>query len=173
MKKLILISGENNSGKSRFAESLVAKCTGKRYYIATMIPKMEENHRKIEKHKIQRAGLGFTTLELAYDLAEFSPETDSVVLLEDVSNLLANCIFEKGRNKDEVFEDIISLSQRCKVLIAVTISGIDVAGYDGETMMYIESINALNRKLYDEAAVAVSMVNGNPVYEKGKENDIF
>ena len=54
MGKLILVSGENNSGKSLFAENLVAKSTGKRYYIATMIAKTAQNRKRIQKHKKQR-----------------------------------------------------------------------------------------------------------------------
>ena len=43
MGKLILVSGENSSGKSVFAESLFSKYSTKRYYIATMIPKTDDN----------------------------------------------------------------------------------------------------------------------------------
>lgn len=173
MGKLILISGKNNSGKSVFAESIVAKCTGRRYYVATMIPKTEENRKRIEKHRIQRANLGFDTVEIPYDLSELKPEKDSVVLLEDVSNLLANNIFDKCKYADDVFNGIVNLLERCEILIAVTIADINVCGYDGETAAYIENINEINQRLHNAASVAVSMTSGNAVYEKGKIDDIF
>ena len=173
MGKLILVSGENSSGKSLFAESLLADCDGKRYYIATMIPETEENYARIEKHKKQRAGLGFTTLELPCDLTNQSIQPDSVVLLEDVSNLLANNIFEKKRTADEVYSDILSLVEANKIVVAVTISGLEANGYDGETALYIESLNQINQKLYNKASVAVIMKNKKPVYEKGEKNDIY
>lgn len=173
MGKLILVSGKNSSGKSIFAETLLAKCDGNRYYIATMIPKTEDNFARIEKHKKQRAGLGFTTLELPYSLTEQYIEPDSVVLLEDVSNLLANNIFEKNKTADEVFDDILNLTKRCKVLVAVTISGLLNNRYDTDTAMYINSINEINQKLNNEALVAIKMINGKPVYEKGDEYDIY
>ncbi len=172
MGKLILVSGENNSGKSLFAEKLISECEGKRYYIATMIPKTQENYRRIEKHKKQREGLGFATLELPYCLSDKSVEPESVVLLEDVSNLLANNIFEKHKSADEVFSDILRLAKKCKITVAVTISGLLSNGYDEETDMYISSLNEINQKLYDEALVAVTMSNGKPVYEKGEGYDI-
>lgn len=50
MGTLIMISGANGSGKSRYAERIVARTTGERYYIATMRPCSEENLQRIEKH---------------------------------------------------------------------------------------------------------------------------
>lgn len=173
MGKLILVSGENSSGKSLFAENIVAKCDGKYYYIATMLPKTEDNYVRIEKHKKQREHLGFTTFELPYSLMGENMESDSVALLEDVSNLLANNIFEKNRGADEVFDDILSLVGKCRIVVAVTISGLQDCGYDKETAMYIDSLNEINQKLYDEALVAITMTNGKPVYEKGESYDIY
>ena len=43
MGKLIVVSGPNESGKSAFAESLMSRIPGQRYYIATMAPQTEEN----------------------------------------------------------------------------------------------------------------------------------
>lgn len=173
MGKLILVSGGNSSGKSLFAEKLLSKCSGRLYYIATMIPKTEDNYERIEKHKKQRSGLRFTTLELPYSLNEEIIEPDSAVLLEDVSNLLANNIFDKNMNADEVFDDILTLVKKSKVLVAVTISGLENQGYDTDTVMYINSINEINQKLYNEALVAIKMMNGKPIYEKGDEYDIY
>ena len=173
MGKLILVSGENNSGKSLFAERLLADCDGKRFYIATMIPETEENYVRIEKHKKQRAGLGFTTLELPCDLTSRAIPPDSVVLLEDVSNLLANNIFGENRNADEVYSDILKLVESSKIVVAVTISGLKNNGYTEETALYIESLNKINQKLYNKASVAVTMKNRKPICEKGEIYDIY
>ena len=173
MGKLVLVSGKNNSGKSMFAEKLLAKYGSMRYYIATMIPKTDDNYERIKKHKKQREGLGFTTLELPYTISCECFEPDSFVLLEDVSNLLGNNIFEKNKGVDEVFGDILNLLKKCKVLVAVTISGLENIGYDTDTAMYINSINEINKKLYDAAMVSVKMINKKPVYEKGDEHEVF
>lgn len=173
MGKLIVISGANDSGKSLFAENLVAKSTGKRYYIATMIAKTAQNRERIQKHKKQRENLSFVTLEVPYSLSGCNVENDSVVLLEDVSNLVANNLFDKGRGHDRVFEDILNLTGRCALVVAVTISGIVSSHYEGETATYVDSINNINERLKKEASVCINMADGKAVYEKGEENDIF
>jgi len=90
-----------------------------------------------------------------------------VVLLEDVSNLLANTIFEKGGDPDSVFHDICALADRCRILVVVTIAGLKDDGYDAETVAYINGLNEINQKLFDKASVAISMQEGTPVYQKG------
>lgn len=167
MGKLILISGANDSGKSIYGEQLSAQFDGPKYYVATMIPQTEENYRRIERHRRQRAGLGFQTLELPYRVTEASLTPDSVVLLEDVSNLLANVIFEQKRDMESVFRDICMLCDRCHCVLAVTISGLCVGEFDEETNAYIRALNELNGKLYDRANVVVTMVDGIPYAEKG------
>ena len=167
MAILVLISGSNNSGKSIYAEQLIAKTIGKRYYIATMLPFTEDNHRRIEKHRAQRQGLGFDTLECPYQIDDVSVSSDGVVLLEDVSNLLANAMFEKGGSSDSVLRDICALADRCRILVVVTIAGLKDDGYDEETAAYINGLNDINRKLFEKASIAISMQDGTPVYQKG------
>lgn len=167
MGKLILISGENNSGKSGYAEKLAAFAGEKRFYIATMLPKTEENTRRIEKHIRQRAELNFKTLELPYCGAEGAVPPDSVVLLEDVSNLLSNEIFEKGGDGEAVFSYICKLRERSETLVAVTISNLNSADYDGETAAYIDALNKLNQALSQRAEVDIRMEGGAPVFLKG------
>ena len=131
MGTLIMISGANGSGKSRYAERIVARTTGERYYIATMRPCSEENLQRIEKHREQRKDLQFTTLECPYQVGAAAVERDGVVLLEDVSNLLANAMFERGGDEASVYADIEALCSRCRLLVAVTITGLRADGYDG------------------------------------------
>lgn len=172
MGKLILISGENNSGKSIFAEQLAGRISGDKYYIATMLAETEENHKRIEKHRRQRMTLGFTTLELPYQVGDAPVTPESMVLLEDISNLLANNIFDKGKSEEAVFNDICRLLKRCRITEAVTVSGLEDTGFDGETADYINRLNRLNKKLSDMADVSVIMQDNAPVYQKGEINEI-
>ncbi len=173
MGKLILIAGPNSSGKSRYAESLVAQSRAERYYIATMIEQNAENHARIEKHRAQRANLAFETLELPHRVGDAPVTPESVVLLEDVSNLLANVMFERGGCGRDVLADIRQLRQRCGVLLAVTISGLCAGEYEGETAAYIKDMAWLNAQLSAEADGVVEMQDGVAVWEKGAACEIF
>lgn len=167
MGMLILVSGSNGSGKSLFAEDLVSQTQGARFYIATMVPQTEENHNRIEKHRCQRKALDFTTLEIPTQIGDAPVTADSVVLLEDVSNLLANTVFGSGGNGEDVFAEICGLAERCSLLIAVTIADLHAEAYEGETAAYITSLEALNKRLFDASDAAVEMKNGVACWEKG------
>jgi len=160
---MILISGANQSGKSRYAESVVAQLPQPRYYIATMVAQTAENRQRIEKHRLQRAELGFQTLELPWQLDQAQIEPDSVVLLEDVSNLLANGIFSYGGTREQALQQILHLRNRCGTLLAVTISGLEAQAYAGETAAYIQDLAWLNSQLLRAADQAAELRNGMPV----------
>lgn len=173
MGKLLLIAGPNGSGKSRFAESLAARFSGERYYIATMVPQTEENARRIVRHRRQRAGLHFVTMELPRFIGSAGVGAGAFVLLEDVSNLLANAMFGGGGTADTVFAEIESLRRRCALLTAVTISGLASGDYAGETAAYIRGLNALNARLLDTADAAAVLRDGVPQWRKGGQDELF
>lgn len=148
-----LILGPNNSGKSLYAENLAVQTKGStRIYLATMVPQTDENNQRIEKHIRQREGKGFVTIEVPWNIHAIDIPSDSVVLLEDASNLLANGIFIYHSNMDECLEQILSLAHRCKKLIIVSIDGLSAGDYDDETNNYIQQLNSLNQSLEDISA---------------------
>ena len=167
MGKLIVVSGPNESGKSAFAESLMSRIPGQRYYIATMVPQTEENYRRIEKHRLQRADLGFTTLELAHGIDRAPVEAESAVLLEDASNLLANLFFETHGDEKTALAELRELQNRCRVLTVVTISGLRAEQYTGETAEYIRGLDALNAALFRQADAAAELRDGVACWRKG------
>ncbi len=164
---LKVILGPNGSGKSLYAEDLAVRSGDQRLYIATMVPQNQENRQRIEKHRRQRSGKGFITIEEPLCMSCIPVSGDSVVLLEDVSNLVANRIFgaQPGTYRP-VLEDILTLAGRCKTLVAVSISGMDAEEYDGETAEYIRTLNELNARLIRHASMAVEMKDGIPVMLK-------
>ncbi len=168
MGRLILVAGENSSGKSVYAEGLVCRTALKRFYIATMIPATDENNKRIEKHRVRRKDMGFTTFEKGSNIRELPVGADSVVLLEDVSNLLVNFIFIEKKDINDAYEDIAGLVSKCGVCIAVTISRFDFETDDPGTKDYMEQMEVLNRRLFELADAAVLMKDGKPEVIKGE-----
>ncbi len=158
-----LILGPNNSGKSLYAEDLTVQTKGcNRIYLATMVPQNDENIQRIKKHIRQREGKGFVMIEEPWDIHTLDIPSDSVVLLEDASNLLANGIFIHHSNGEESLKRILSLANRCKKLIIVSIHGLTAGNYDDETNNYIQQLNSLNQSLEDISTNCIKLDEGVP-----------
>ena len=152
-----LILGPNNSGKSEYAENVAVAGGSKLVYLATMVSQNEENQKRIEKHRLQRQGKGFETIEAGWDIDTIPVDKDTLVLLEDASNLVANGIFMHGADAKQAYEQILKLAGKCKKLVVVSIGGLSAEGYDAETADYINQLNWLNGKLEEAATVVVEM----------------
>jgi adenosylcobinamide kinase/adenosylcobinamide-phosphate guanylyltransferase len=156
----VLVLGPNGSGKSACAEKIAAGMSGGAlYYVATMIPFGEEGQTRVAKHRKQREGLGFLTVEQPSRVSEISLPQGATVLLEDVSNLLGNALFEHGGDEDAVFGDIAALCAKCRNAVLVSIDGLTQSpGYDGGTNEYIAALNRLNSRL---AKIADEVIHRN------------
>ena len=167
---LTIIIGGSGSGKSAFAERLAADLPGTRIYLATMAAGDPESLERISRHRQQRRGLGFETLERPLDLEGAELPADANVLLEDLSNLLANEMFSpEGGGMDAVRRGLDALIRRCRNLTVVS-NEIFSGGteYEGETLAYIQNLALLNRCLAERAALAVEVVCGLPNVLKGE-----
>ncbi len=129
----VLISGGAKNGKSYYAQNLAkAMASGKGcplYYIATMIPRDEEDEARIRRHRAERAGWGFQTVERGRDLPGMfdaavpaapnasepsdpsepnagdpagpsGPDPSGVFLLDSVTALLSNEMFREDGTFD-------------------------------------------------------------------------
>ena len=178
-----VVTGGSGSGKSAFAEERICSLGEGHalYYIAAMIPRGRETEEKIQKHRAMRAGKGFTTLEWPVDLngsaerfPDFSAE-DSCVLVECMSNLLANELYEENGAHDGAAEAILrgieTLKKRCLHLVIVTndVFREPVPGTSGMTL-YAKSLGEINRALCERADRVTEVVYGVPclIKEKGR-----
>jgi len=167
---LTLVIGGAGSGKSAFAEALVCRRNGKKLYLATMLPHGAEALTRIEKHRAQRAGRGFETLERGLDMEHAAIPAGADILLEDLSNLLANEIFDPaGGGVDAArrgIEHLISESDNLTVVTNEIFS--DGADYDAESLRYMRLLAELNREIAARADLAVELVCGLPNVLKGE-----
>lgn len=169
---LHLITGGSGSGKSAYAEAQVLSAgAGRRIYIATMIPYGEEGGQRVERHRQLRAAKRFETVECYTNLGELKLPEDSVVLLECMSNLVANEIFEPQGAHEKTVEAVMAgiekICERVRHLFIVTNEIFsDGIAYDAETTRYLAYLGKVNQAIAERADLVTEVVYGIPVQIK-------
>lgn len=170
----LVITGGSGSGKSAYAEQCVLDFgPAERIYIATMYPFDEECDRRIRRHREMRRQKQFSTLECYTGLKTADISEDSVVLLECMSNLTANEMYQEGGAGGQTVEEILAgicyLLKRVRHLVVVTneifSDGID---YDSETMRYQSYLGQINSEMGRMADQVTEVVYGIPITVKGE-----
>ncbi len=179
---LHIIYGGSGSGKSEYAEKLVTTkyidCN--KYYIATMKVYDAEAQRKVERHRDLRSGKGFETIEQQRNLKEALKSIDkdkkNVVLLECMSNLVANEMFDgdeilnSGVVAGKVLHDFDILCENVDNIVVVTNNIFeDGADYDETTSEYLNALGMVNEKIAAAADEVVEVVVGIPLIYKAAE----
>jgi adenosylcobinamide kinase/adenosylcobinamide-phosphate guanylyltransferase len=143
MSRVTLVLGGARSGKSRFAEALAREHGGPRTYIATAEAFDEEMCRRIARHRDQRAGDGWQTIEAPLDPAAALPR-DGLVLLDCVTVWLGNLMHHERDLKAEV----------AKLCAAVAGCPAEVILVSNEVGLSIVPENAMARRFRDEQGLA-------------------
>ena len=102
----IFVIGGAKSGKSMFAQRLAKKMAYEEgrslYYVATMIPYDDEDKARIVRHRKEREGWGFETIEWGRDIERLiymkDFDRDGVFLIDSVTALVGNEIFDENWN---------------------------------------------------------------------------
>lgn len=180
--RLALIVGGSASGKSAYAEGLAetlsycgnmlpddASRTKEKIYLATMPEEGKEARERIRRHRKSREGRGFQTIERPMDLAGLTLPGNSVVLLEDLGNLLGNELFRPGGGGPAAVEEGIEHIRRSGAYLIVVSNEIfsDGTEYGDQTERYRRFLAGLNRTLAAKADLVVEVVCGLPHVLKG------
>ncbi len=181
---LFLITGGSGSGKSAYAERLTGRLANREHltekiYLATMENRGEEARKRIMRHQNLRAGQGFTTIESPFGFTDTiwrvvkRQENNAVILLECVSNLLANLMFCAQMTGEQAQEEIISQICRCADSCTHTVVVTNEIFSDGnlyteETQAYLSALGRVNRRLAVEADAFCEVVYTIPVFWKGE-----
>ena len=201
---LHIVYGGSASGKSSYAESFAMSLQGdgRLLYIATMYPYKwntteidPETMQRIERHRAMRADKGFDTVECYRHVEHIVAKRQDVLLLECMSNLLANEMYlepdadagsdvEKtgiGGNASsdmtemmspvskKIVQALVDLSTRVQDLVIVTNDVFSDGGsltYDESTREYVKNLAEINCALAQEAATVTEVVCGIPVIVK-------
>lgn len=158
------VIGGSASGKSEYAEKLAASISKGRqlYYIATMNAYGEESSERIKKHQKMREGKGFITIECPKYISDIELyDRTGVALLEDVSNLISNLIYEDESTYDEIISKLNGFAEKFQdvIFVANNISE-DGCDYDSEIKAYIEMISKVNSYLCSISDSAYEIVVG-------------
>ena len=146
---MTLVLGGAASGKSEYAESLVLRTTGPRYYLATMQVWDAECAARVEKHRKMRAAKQFETVECPLHLNNVRLPARGTALLEDLGNLAANELYDPagaGENAAKaILHGLESLAAQCENLIVVSnevfSGGADYAGDTGRYLLALAQVN--------------------------------
>ena len=166
---IMLVTGGSGCGKSTWAEKLVAALPSeKRVYIATMQVYDDESVKRVERHRAQRADKGFRTIECEKDLASADIEEGSIVLLEDLVNLMANEMFDGG-DVERIVPALHELAKKCRHLVMITNDVFsDGIEYAQSTQEYIRQLAGINNAAAQMADHVVEVVYSIPVAVKGE-----
>ena len=174
----IFISGGCKNGKSTIAENqaVALSVPGKLYYVATMIPHDEEDEVRIARHRAERDGKGFTTIECGNDIADIDVDADGTYLIDSVTALLSNEMFLTTDGKSfefnesaakKVADDLIEFSRKAKNVVFVSDYIFSDIVYDELTEKYREGLALCDRELASECDTVVEICLGNAITYKG------
>ena len=176
----VFISGGAKCGKSGLAQELVLKLAegGRHYYVATMIPSGPEDWERIRLHLLDRAGMGFETVECAKNVMEILETADknAAFLVDSVTSLMQNALFPADRN----YELDLAGARRCSdelVEFAKTVRhGVfvsddiycDAGRYDPGTEQYRKCLADADRRLAQACDAVVEVTAGRVTVHKGE-----
>lgn len=170
---IYLVVGTQNSGKSALAEDLAMNTQDVvRVYLATMKIYDDAGKERVQKHRKQREGKGFETLEQEYNISNVIDKIrnprETTVLLECVSNLVGNELYENRsrmgishyigtgsealdrRNKlaEGIAGEIRALATSVHNTVIVTNEyPQEDKGYDEETRVYVQLLSMVNDRI--------------------------
>ncbi len=141
---IYLVTGGSGSGKSAYAEEKLCSLGNyNRIYFATMEVSDKEGRKKVERHRKLREGKAFTTIEQGKNLKEIKIPKNSLVLLECMSNLLANEMYAPGGagedSVSEILEGVWNLDRQAKALVVVSNEVFGFAGIKRDGAVFVLS----------------------------------
>lgn len=172
---LTLVTGGSGSGKSEFAENLtVSYKSSKLIYIATMYPYDDEAYKKIDRHKEMRKNKNFDTVECFTNLKKLDIPSGSSVLLDCMSNLVANEMYIDDGAKEltvqSVIEGVKKIKESADNFVIVTNEVFsDGIEYDEETNKYLRNLGMINSEIGKIADNVVEVVYTIPILKKGEK----
>ena len=174
---VVTITGGSGSGKSRMAEAISeALCSGPKLYAATMRVYDQESRKRVERHRKQREGGQFATLECPSGVERIRFEKkEGLILLECISNLVANELYrgeqfamqDPKETAGRIIRGIGHLAENADHLVVVANELFQSGIKDREMQAYLQVAGAVHRFLMERSDVFIESVYGLPYFWKG------
>ena len=176
----LFISGGAKNGKSMFAQQWAKKLSveGHLWYLATMEPHDKEDLARIARHRNERDGWGFETVEWGRNLLSHREEIDleGVYLMDSVTALLTNEMFGtmdgtyNASAVENVMEGLLALMEKASSVVLVSDNIFsDAVFYDDYTENFRKGLAQIDRRLVEVCDTVVEFSCGCPIFYKGGE----
>ena len=166
---MALVTGGASCGKSTLAEALCMGLEGSRIYLAAMRPFGREGEERVKRHRAQRAGKGFTTIECYEDFGKIADDPrieGATVLLECLGNVVANDLFDEDDPSGvaRIADAVRAIGDRAGHLVVVNNEvGSDGVRYAVETHEYQRVLGEVAQRVAQRCDIAVECVGGCPI----------
>lgn len=169
---LIVVTGGSPSGKSKTAERIAEKlCPSEKIYLATMLAGDGECRDRIERHRKRREGKQYRTIERGTNLQGLNLNQKTTVLLDDLSNLVANEMYDPLGVKEGValyaVEGILHVMRQSKHLVVVANDVFSERVKYEESAHYLKILGEVQKQLAKEADIFIETVYGIDICHKG------
>ncbi len=161
---VITVIGGSGSGKSEFAENLAFNISQNTLYLATMENITDASKNRILRHKELRRDKNFKLAEKQTALYELDYKEFDCVLVECISNLVANEIFTKSETNplEEIIKGIKSINSKNIVFVTNNIFS-DIKNFEN----YSEIHGLANIEICSFSDEVYEVVAGIPIKIKG------
>ncbi len=172
---LVLVTGGCRSGKSAFAQTYVEdRVSGPKTYIATCPILDQEMDERIARHRQEREGRNWTTLEEETALANVVTSAPSGPLLIDCLTLwICNCQYHAERGGTQLHEDdatqlACEAAAACRArdglsVVVTNEVGLGIVPDNAEARLFRDLAGRVNQAFASAADEVYLLVSGLPV----------
>ena len=176
----IFISGGCKNGKSTLAEDCCVKLSagGPLYYVATMLAYDDEDRERIKRHRSNRRGKGFKTLEQPRCITDCLKKSDyknGTYLIDSVTALLINEMYSPDRQEadpeaaERTAAELAEFARSVKNAVFVSdfiySEGADYSEYTEE---YMKALAVCDKALAKSCDCVAEISAGLPILYKGE-----
>lgn len=180
MGRTILITGGSRSGKSGYAQRLAEAVSGRRVYIATCPVTDDEIRARIDRHRSDRAGGGWETVEEQLDLAgavRAAGDAD-VVLVDCLTLWINNLMWDSEKRGERIGEGEVERlaggvleacrEARASVIFVTNEVGMGIVPGDETTRLFRDLAGRCNQAFGSGADSVSLVVCGSALLIKGE-----